>query len=115
MDRRAFLRLTSMGTLGLFVTNSMGTTRLLALSSAGGALTPGGIAKWRTPLLIPPQMPRAGLLTERGSLIDYYEICGSPVQSADPACWPSTDHGVGLRTGEGAEPARPDHLPRARR
>jgi FtsP/CotA-like multicopper oxidase with cupredoxin domain len=63
-----------MGTLGLFVTNSMGSTRLWAQGPAGGALAPLDIPKWRTPLLIPPQMPRAGLLTKGRSLIDYYEI-----------------------------------------
>lgn len=74
MDRRVFLRLTSMGTVGLFVTNGMGATQLWAQPIAGGALTPTDIPKWRTPMLIPPQMPLAGVLLNRDGLIDYYEI-----------------------------------------
>ena len=91
MDRRTFLRLTSMGTLGLFVTNSLGTTRLLAEVTPSGALLPEGIAKWQTPMLIPPQMPRAGLLTDHGSLIDYYEIAVRQfAQQVLPAGLPTT-------------------------
>lgn len=74
MDRRAFLRLTSMGTLGLFVTNGLHTNVIAAQPLDGLMLPPLDIPKWRTPLLIPPQMPRAGLLIERGGLVDYYEI-----------------------------------------
>ena len=43
-------------------------------SAALLARLPANITKWQTPMLIPPQMPRAALLTERGSLVDYYEI-----------------------------------------
>ncbi|HSB84820.1 MAG TPA: multicopper oxidase [Ilumatobacteraceae bacterium] len=74
MDRRTFIRLTSMGTLGLFVANGLHTVQIGAESIPGGSLPPLDIPKWRTPLLIPPQMPRAGLLLERGGLVDYYEI-----------------------------------------
>ncbi len=74
IDRRAFLKLTSMGTLGLFVTNGARTTQLWAAPIPGGALAPEGIPKWQTPLLIPPQMPRAGLLVDHGKVVDYYEI-----------------------------------------
>ncbi len=91
MDRRTFLKLTSMGTLGLFVTNSLGTTRLLAAVTPSGALPPLDIAKWQTPMLIPPQMPRAGLLTKSGSLIDYYEIAVRQfAQQILPAGLPTT-------------------------
>ena len=86
-----------MGTLGLFVTNSIGTTRLLAESTAGGALTPQGILKWQTPMLIPPQMPRAGLLADHGSLIDYYEIAVRQFtqQILPPGLPPTTVWGYG--------------------
>ena len=41
----------------------------------GGALAPGDIAKYATPLLIPPVMPRAaGIPVKGGKPIDYYEI-----------------------------------------
>ena len=40
----------------------------------GGTLDPA-YAKFVTPLLVPPVMPRAGTITQRGGKpIDYYEI-----------------------------------------
>jgi FtsP/CotA-like multicopper oxidase with cupredoxin domain len=40
-----------------------------------GALDPISIPKFRTPLLVPPAMPRAGRIARRGGkTIDYYEI-----------------------------------------
>ena len=74
MDRRAFLRITSLGSVGLFVANGLGVEQLWAEPIPGGALSPLEIPKWRTPMLVPPQMPRAGVLLSHGSLIDYYEI-----------------------------------------
>jgi FtsP/CotA-like multicopper oxidase with cupredoxin domain len=41
---------------------------------AGSTLDPGSIPKWQTPMLIPPQMPRAGIFVQNGQLVDYYEI-----------------------------------------
>ena len=91
MDRRAFLRLTSMGAVGLFVTNGQHTTQIWAAPIPGGALAPQDISKWQTPLLIPPQMPRAGLLLDRGSLVDYYEIAVRQFsQQILPAGMPAT-------------------------
>ena len=40
----------------------------------GGDLDPDSVPKYVTTMLIPPQMPRAGILFERGQLIDYVEI-----------------------------------------
>ena len=41
----------------------------------GGTLAPGDIPKYQTPLLIPPVMPRAGVVRQRGGKnVDYYEI-----------------------------------------
>ncbi len=40
IDRRAFLKLTSMGTLGLFVTNGTRTTQLWAAPIPGGRARP---------------------------------------------------------------------------
>jgi FtsP/CotA-like multicopper oxidase with cupredoxin domain len=75
MDRRAFLKLTSAGTLGLFVIGRLDAARpVWAEPVPGGTLLPSGIDKFRTPLLIPPQMPRAGILLSKGKLVDYYEI-----------------------------------------
>ena len=41
----------------------------------GGTLDPDDVAKFVTPLLIPPVMPRADTITQRGGKnVDYYEI-----------------------------------------
>ena len=75
MDRRAFLKLTSAGTLGLFVPNSFGAAQLIrAAAIPGGTLMPSVISKYLTPLLIPPQMPRAGITLMGQTLVDLYEI-----------------------------------------
>ncbi|OIJ25484.1 bilirubin oxidase [Nocardioides luteus] len=51
-----------------------GTLRALA-DIPGGTLAPVSVPKYRTPLLIPPVMPRAGVLTSPGGKpVDYYEI-----------------------------------------
>jgi hypothetical protein len=91
MDRRAFLRLTSMGAVGLFVTNGQHTTQIWAAPIPGGALAPQDIPKWQTSLLIPPQMPRAGILIHRGSLVDNSEIAVRQFsQQILPAGMPAT-------------------------
>ncbi|UGS37664.1 multicopper oxidase family protein [Capillimicrobium parvum] len=42
---------------------------------AGGTLDPTTIAKFQTPMLIPPVMPRAATIRQRGDKpVDYYEI-----------------------------------------
>src|SRR5512134_3286080 len=41
----------------------------------GGTLDPATVPKFVTPLLIPPVMPRAGRIVQRGGKnVDYYEI-----------------------------------------
>jgi FtsP/CotA-like multicopper oxidase with cupredoxin domain len=41
----------------------------------GGTLDPKDVAKFVTPMLIPPVMPRAGMVRQRGGKpVDYYEI-----------------------------------------
>ena len=75
MDRRAFLKLTSTGAVGLFVVDRFGSGSLAwADPIAGGTLTPPLIPKYLTPLLIPPQMPKAGIVWDHGTPVDYYEI-----------------------------------------
>jgi spore coat protein A, manganese oxidase len=74
--RRTFIKRTAAGGFGLFVWSRLGgVSKLLAQAIPGGTLDPGGIAKFLTPLLVPPAMPRAGKITVRGGKnIDYYEI-----------------------------------------
>ncbi|HEX6330056.1 MAG TPA: bilirubin oxidase, partial [Actinomycetota bacterium] len=58
----------------------------------GGSLDPGDIPKYTTPLLIPPVMPRAGIIRNRGGKpIDYYEISMRQfAQQILPAGMPTT-------------------------
>ena len=76
ITRRAFLKYAAGGTmLTLF-----GFDKLTGLSKAiaqipGGTLVPGAVPKYATPLLIPPVMPRAGVISMPGGKpADYYEI-----------------------------------------
>ena len=76
LTRRSFLKYTAGGTL----LTLFGFDRLAGVSKAvaqipGGSLDPSTIVKYQTPLLIPPVMPRAGMIVLRGGRnADYYEI-----------------------------------------
>jgi FtsP/CotA-like multicopper oxidase with cupredoxin domain len=73
VSRRAFLKYTGATALTLFAYNKLGVPKALA-QIPGGTLGPGRVQKFVTPMLIPPQMPRAGLLVKNREVIDYYEI-----------------------------------------
>jgi spore coat protein A, manganese oxidase len=51
-------------------------TRVSAVVAAieGGTLDPDSVPKFITPLLIPPVMPKAGTIKQKGKTVDYYEI-----------------------------------------
>jgi spore coat protein A len=72
MDRRFFLRALTMGGVGLFLRGQGGN--VLVAQIPGGALEPGIVPKYQSPMLIPPVMPRAGMAMAKGQIIDYYEI-----------------------------------------
>jgi spore coat protein A, manganese oxidase len=75
IGRRTFIRAAGAG-LGfvLYARLPGGGSRALA-AIPGGTLAPGAIPKFRTPLLVPPVMPRAGVVPQRGGTnADYYEI-----------------------------------------
>ena len=75
LTRRSFLRITGASTIGLFVATRAGWAPRAVAQIPGGSLDPGDIRKFATPLLIPPVMPRAGKIHQRGGkVIDYYEI-----------------------------------------
>ncbi len=60
--------------LSLYVA-SRGKFILHALAQIpGGTLDPGDVTKYVTPLLIPPVMPKAGVVKQKGKTVDYYEI-----------------------------------------
>jgi FtsP/CotA-like multicopper oxidase with cupredoxin domain len=58
----------------------------------GGTLEPNEVTKFVTPMLIPPVMPRAATITQRGGKpVDYYEISMKQiVQQILPAGLPTT-------------------------
>lgn len=72
--RRSFLKYTGATTLTLFLAGRWGLPRAVA-TVRGGSLDPRTIPKFRTPLLVPPVMPKAGRIVLRGGRnADYYEI-----------------------------------------
>jgi spore coat protein A len=76
LSRRQFLAGSAAAGTGLFLVSFAGGTRVVrAVPIPGATLDPSDIAKYMTPLLIPPVMPRASTITQRGGKkIDYYEI-----------------------------------------
>ena len=76
ITRRTFLKYTVGGTILTLV----GFDRRAGVSKAiaqipGGTLDPSTVPKFQTPLLVPPVMPRAGTIVQRGGQnADYYEI-----------------------------------------
>src|SRR5690242_17884263 len=88
-SRRYFLRALTTGGVGLFV---RGKGVQAVAQFPGGTLNPLGVPKYDTTLLIPPVMPRAGTITERGGKnIDYYEISVKQFsQQILPAGYPAT-------------------------
>ncbi len=74
ISRRDFLKLSGIGVLSLYAA-SLGKFVLRAQAqTALPTLDPFTLPKYQTPLLIPPQMPRANILLHKGKLVDYYEI-----------------------------------------
>jgi FtsP/CotA-like multicopper oxidase with cupredoxin domain len=74
IDRRQFLKITALGAVGLYVGGNAAVP-VAAMAVPGGLLDPRSIPKFRTPLLIPPVMPRAGRIElGDGREVDYYEI-----------------------------------------
>jgi FtsP/CotA-like multicopper oxidase with cupredoxin domain len=76
VSRRDFLKISAVvGASALITARFRGVTRVFAQAIPGGTLDPLTVPKYVTPLLIPPVMPRAGIIKQRGGKnIDYYEI-----------------------------------------
>jgi spore coat protein A, manganese oxidase len=76
LSRRQFLVGSAAAGTGLFLVSFAGGTRIVrAVPIPGATLAPAAIPKYLSPLLIPPVMPRAGVIPSRGGKpIDYYEI-----------------------------------------
>jgi FtsP/CotA-like multicopper oxidase with cupredoxin domain len=73
--RRQFIKATSATTIGLFMATKFGWVQRAMAQIPGGTLDPASVQKYVTPMLIPPAMPRAGKVKQKGAKnIDYYEI-----------------------------------------
>jgi len=72
-SRRQFIKLVGTTGAALFITWKGGVRKLLAQTAP--TLDPTGVLKYETPLLIPPVMPKAGTILQKGGKnVDYYEI-----------------------------------------
>ena len=96
MTRRDFLRISGGAGAGLFFVGQVGgqlfRVPVAAAQVGGEPLDPLHVLKYQTPLLIPPVMPRAGTITQRGGKpVDYYEISMRQfAQQILPAGMPAT-------------------------
>lgn len=105
VSRRSFLKLSAAAGAGLFLTSKLGgVRRVFAMPIPGGTLDPLSVPKYVTPMLIPPVMPRAGILNQRGGKpIDYYEISMKqfPQQILPPGLPATTVWGYGAVAAAG--------------
>ena len=75
VSRRDFFKISAAGLAALFISTRDGSLRRVFAKIPGGTLDPLSVPKFKTPLLIPPVMPKAGTLQSgTGSKVDYYEI-----------------------------------------
>ena len=75
LSRRTFLKYTGATTLTLFAAGRLGLRQAIAEAIPGGTLDPYAVPKFVTPLLVPPVMPKAGIIPLKGGKnADYYEI-----------------------------------------
>ncbi len=92
--RRTFVAWVGGASAGFYLFGRLpGTSATAALAQIpGGTLDPLGVPKFQTPMLVPPVMPRAGTITQRGGKpVDYYEISMKQiVQQILPTGFPTT-------------------------
>jgi FtsP/CotA-like multicopper oxidase with cupredoxin domain len=75
LTRRQFIKLTGASAIGWYVATQTGWVQRAMAQIPGGTLDPIGLPKYATSLLIPPVMPQAATITQRGGKpVDYYEI-----------------------------------------
>ena len=76
-SRRTFVAWVGGASAGFYLFGRLpGTGAPVALAQLpGGTLDPLAVPKFQTPMLVPPVMPRAGTIPQRGGKpVDYYEI-----------------------------------------
>ena len=90
VSRRSFLKFSGATMVALLAMRNKSLFVQAALPAA--MLPPAGIPKFATPLLIPPVMPTAGTIKQKGGKnIDYYEISMKQItQQILPAGLPPT-------------------------
>ena len=86
--RRDFLKAGALGGSGLYLASRFGfIQRTFSQAVPGGSLDPFGIARFITPLFVPPAMPP----TSTAGAIDYYEIAARQIrQQVLPPGLPTT-------------------------
>ena len=91
ITRRTFLKYTGATALTWYAVDRFGALEAIA-QIPGGTLDSASVPKFETPLLIPPVMPKAGTLVQRGGKnVDYYEISMKQIsQQILPAGFPDT-------------------------
>ena len=94
ISRRQFFKLTAATGIGLalYSKGPNGTVQHAFAQIPGGTLDPASVPKYQTPLLIPPVMPAAGKIKNKGGKnVDYYEISMKQfAQQILPAGLPAT-------------------------
>lgn len=104
--RRQVLKAGLISAAGLALPMHFKLPRAFALPIPGGTLDPVSLPKFTTPMLIPPVMPKAGVIKQQsGKVIDYYEISMRQFkQQILPAGQPSTTvWGYGSINGSGSK------------
>src|SRR5262245_30185825 len=75
--RRTFLKAGVFGASGLYLTSKFGVIqRAFTQAVPGGSLDPNGIARFITPLFIPPAMPPTNTSSSR----DFFEVAARQVR-----------------------------------
>lgn len=92
ISRRSFLKLSGAGVLSLYAATRGKFSLHAQAQIPGGTLDPHSVDKYVTPMLIPPVMPRAGVVKNKmGKNTDYYEISMRQfAQQILPAGFPAT-------------------------
>ncbi|MGH2576643.1 MAG: bilirubin oxidase, partial [Actinomycetota bacterium] len=107
LSRRSFFKLTGASTIGWYAATRFGWVQRALAQIPGGTLDPTTVPKYRTPLLIPPVMPRAATITMPGGKpADYYEISMKQFKEQIlPSGFPGTTvWGYGAVSGQGRNP-----------
>jgi FtsP/CotA-like multicopper oxidase with cupredoxin domain len=108
ISRRSFLKLGGAAGATLYLTTYLKGVRRVFAQIPGATLDPHTVPKYVTPMLIPPVMPRAGKIKQRGGKnVDYYEISMKQFsQQILPAGLPATKvWGYGSVNGAGSRNA----------